>query len=462
MGEYEYITKGICDVPADCPEIPFKPGQDDMAEKIAEASKTGGKLVITTDRIAHFWNFFRRNLDKQYLVLYGGSGGGKSHSVDQYLTEKLFTEKNCKIAMYRKSGSSLKASIMDMVLEILSVEGYREDVDYVFNRTNRVITALNTGSSMHFKSLDNPEKIKSTKFNYVNMEELTEFTLQDFLMCQNTLRKESDVGAVNQMFITFNPTATSWCWKYFTQMVNDPNEISKYAFNHSTYKNNPHLPKSYVQKLENSYKVDFDFFCTYALGRPGKSKNNIYNNWIEIGRQDYNEYVDKIYGVDFGFNNPTAIVEMYQDRENRSDIYVREILYRTKMTTGDIIDFLNESCPHIRKRGYPLICDSAEPDRIHELKMAGYVAIEADKSVRAGINKTMQYKLNVTSDSENLIRELKSYQWAVDRDGNNLEVPRKLDDHLVDALRYGVMFDEVQIPNEDIEDYITEDDVFYL
>ena len=90
------------------------------------------------------------------------------------------------------------------------------------------------------------------------------------------------------------------------------------------------------------------------------------------------------------------------------------------------------------------------------------MAIEADKSVRAGINKTMQYKLNVTSDSENLIRELKSYQWAVDRDGNNLEVPRKLDDHLVDALRYGVMFDEIQIPNEDIEDYITEDDVFYL
>lgn len=47
-------------------------------------------------------------------------------------------------------------------------------------------------------------------------------------------------------------------------------------------------------------------------------------------------------------------------------------------------------------------------------------------------------KLFVTKDSVNLIRELNSYSWKLDANGEPMEVPVKLFDDLCDALRYSV------------------------
>ena len=46
--------------------------------------------------------------------------------------------------------------------------------------------------------------------------------------------------------------------------------------------------------------------------------------------------------------------------------------------------------------------------------------------------------LRIIKKSENLIREIESYSWKTDLNGNILEEPLKSDDHLLDALRYAV------------------------
>ena len=64
----------------------------------------------------------------------------------------------------------------------------------------------------------------------------------------------------------------------------------------------------------------------------------------------------------------------------------------------------------------------------------------ADKDVYAGIQKVKSMPLNISQDSTNLIKEIKSYKWKTDKDGkvHPDESPVKLNDHIIDALRYAV------------------------
>ena len=48
--------------------------------------------------------------------------------------------------------------------------------------------------------------------------------------------------------------------------------------------------------------------------------------------------------------------------------------------------------------------------------------------------------LFVTPDSSNLIKEIRSYKWKLDKDGkiHPDEVPVKFNDHGLDAMRYAI------------------------
>ena len=87
-----------------------------------------------------------------------------------------------------------------------------------------------------------------------------------------------------------------------------------------------------------------------------------------------------------------------------------------------------------------LFCDSAEPKTIEELVRAGYNAKPAEKDVYAGIQKIKSMPLFVSNSSVNLIKELRSYKWKLDKNGkiHPDEQPVKFNDHICDGLRYAV------------------------
>jgi phage terminase large subunit len=62
----------------------------------------------------------------------------------------------------------------------------------------------------------------------------------------------------------------------------------------------------------------------------------------------------------------------------------------------------------------------------------------AKKDVLKGIDFAKSRKLRVYSESSNLIKELQSYKWREDKDGRVLDEPVKFQDHLMDAMRYGL------------------------
>jgi phage terminase large subunit len=90
-----------------------------------------------------------------------------------------------------------------------------------------------------------------------------------------------------------------------------------------------------------------------------------------------------------------------------------------------------------------VVCDSAEPKSIDELRLAGVRSIPADKgadSIRNGIDLMKQYKINITKSSVNLIKEFRNYRWKQDRDGKSLNVPIDIFNHGIDATRYAVTY----------------------
>ena len=213
---------------------------------------------------------------------------------------------------------------------------------------------------------------------------------------------------------------------------------------HSTYLDNLHnLTKSQIEYIEGYRDLADDFMWkVFGLGQRGAAKELIYTSWKLCSELPGKGEV--FYGLDFGYTAPTAMVkiEFYEGQ-----LYVEEIIYQTKLTVSDIADKLKALN---LGRSTEIFCDAAEPKSIEELYRAGYNAKPADKDVWGGIMKVKSYNLHVTNSSHNLKRELQSYKWQVDKNGNILadEKPVKENDHLLDAMRYGV-FTKLSRPQVD-------------
>jgi len=106
------------------------------------------------------------------------------------------------------------------------------------------------------------------------------------------------------------------------------------------------------------------------------------------------------------------------------------------MTNTDIGNFMKSEGIG---RPYEIIADSAEPKSIEELRRQGFMITPATKgadSIKIGIDILKREPFFVTQNSTNLIRELRSYVWATDRDGKLTGKPVDHSNHICDGMRY--------------------------
>jgi len=373
-------------------------------------------MRIEIQTIDEFGNFFLENENSEILLLYGGAGSGKSYSTAIWLLEKALKERNKRFLITRKTLPSLKVSCLQLFRELLS----KYNLSYEFNKSELEMV-INTNQIL-FKSLDNADKIKSAEFNYIWAEEATELTHQDYLQLRLRLRRKNDLN--NQIITTFNPIDQ---FHWLKTKVLDREKVSSFQ---SNYKMNPFLSREYIEQLEGLAEVDENYYRIYALGEWGVLKNLIYSNWDVVNKmpEDYDEIVC---GLDFGYVNPTALLEI---RIKENEIWVKEIIYQSHLTNAELIDLLKEKID----RNVSIYADSAEPQRIQEIYQAGFNVYPSEKNVQFGINRVKQYKLHILEDSVNLIKEIRSYKWKEDKEGRILEEPVKFNDHAMDAMRYAL------------------------
>jgi len=171
------------------------------------------------------------------------------------------------------------------------------------------------------------------------------------------------------------------------------------------------------------------------LGEWGELDNIIYNKWStcewELVQHKFKDNI--CLGLDYGYNSQSALVlcGMYDE-----EYYIKELLYKTKLTHNSLIKELGELISLKDRRSRIIYVDSAEPELIRELNLAGFKAMLSDKSVKNGIDHLKTTHLHIDSESDNIIKEIQSYSYRKDRDGNVFDEPVKYQDHCMDAMRY--------------------------
>ena len=98
-----------------------------------------------------------------------------------------------------------------------------------------------------------------------------------------------------------------------------------------------------------------------------------------------------------------------------------------------MIDFIKKNIPP----NTSIYADCAEPARIEEMKRHNLNVFPADKSVKDGIDYVKRQKLYITSNSSNILKEIRGYSYK-QKDGHSIDEPIKLNDHTMDAIRYAI------------------------
>jgi len=365
-----------------------------------------------------FWDFFRLNQDKRFVICVGGAGSSKSYSIAQWLIKKLYQDKDKEFLIVRKTFPSLRITALKLILDLL--DSY--NLPYHFNKAEFRLNVNH--NEMIFRGLDDPEKVKSFEPNYIWMEEASEFTDKDFTQLNLRLRRHTDTK--NQIYLSFNPIEKSFSWLYkrFFEEENEEAAVLK-----TTYKDNlRYLSRAYIKELEGLKNQDETTYEIYTLGEWGILRNIIYTNYELVDKWP-DSVEETIYGLDFGFNNPSALEEIgIKDQE----IYERELLYETHLTNEDLIKRMEELIP---KKSSSIYADSAEPARIEEIKRAGFNVYPAEKNVKDGIDFIKRQECHILKSSTNLVKEIRGYKYKENKDGNVLEEPVKFRDHLMDCRR---------------------------
>ena len=366
----------------------------------------------------------------RYISSCGGTRSGKTFSILQTFILALIEEVNQERiptinSVVSESMPHLQRGAIRDFKQIMEAEGLWEDARW--NETLHTYTWGN-GSVLEFFSVDNAGKVHGSARDRLFINE-----------CQNIpyeIARQLFVRTRGQIVLDYNPTHSFWL-----------NEIIESRHNcitlHSTYKDNEFLTQEQVAEIESN-RNDSNWWQVYGEGKIGTLEGLIYQFSLcdDLPAKTEMDHLVEIQGMDFGFtNDPTARVQVVADPRKKI-LWVRQRCYRTHMQNRHIIEDLQEDGVSRRTEIY---ADCAEPKSIADIQEAGFNVIPCDKDAPVRSDKLkfqlqwMQgWELHVTKDSIDLIRELRNYVWAKDRDGNSLNEPIDKFNHLLDALRYAV------------------------
>jgi phage terminase large subunit len=359
-------------------------------------------------------------LRKRIRIVRGGTSASKTFSIIPFLIDYAIKNPRCEISVVAETIPHLRRGALRDFLKIMELIGMFQDNQY--NKSSLTYT-FNNGSFIEFFSADNPAKLRGARRDVLFINECNNVEFESYYQLAIRTRKF--------IYLDYNPVSEFWV---DTELRHDPDADMVIL----TYKDNEALDASIVKEIEKAEAKAStstywaNWWKVYGLGEIGSLQGVVFEDWEQVDAIP-NEAQLIAHGMDFGFtNDPTTLVAVYKQD---GKIWIDEVLYRTNMTNNDIGNFL-KSINFERKE---LVCDSAEPKSIEELRLQGFnvhPAIKGPDSIKIGIDILKRYKLMVTKRSTNLIKELRAYTWDKDNTGTYTGKPIDYMNHAIDSLRY--------------------------
>ena len=376
--------------------------------------------------------------DTRFFIVTGGRGSSKSFGIGTFST-LLSYEARHKILFTRQTMTSAHLSIIPEFQEKLDLF----DVNAHFEINKSVIQNKLSKSEIIFKGLktssgDQTANLKSLQgvstWILDEAEELVDENVFDKINL--SLRTK---GVQNRVILILNPTTKEhWIYKRFFQQAGVEETFNgikgDVTYIHTTYKDNiKHLDDSFLNEVEHIRLTNPKKYDTVILGGwLSKAEGVVFSNW-KYGAFNP-DGLQVTYGQDYGFSiDPSTLVGVAIDKK-RKIIYVKEHLYKPKLTTTQIAYINLEVC----KKSL-IVADSAEPRLIDELRRLGCNIVPVEKgpgSISLGIALLQDYQIVVDNDSTNIGKELNNYVYA-DK-GSKLFVDNF--NHAIDSIRYNVTY----------------------
>lgn len=229
----------------------------------------------------------------------------------------------------------------------------------------------------------------------------------------------------------FNPVQQFW--------VHDLRGKSGIAWIHSTYLDaKMFLPQRTIERVENLRETDPNGWRIYGLGLVGKIEGLVYPNFGIVKNIPILARKQEIFGLDFGWNDPIALVRNIIHRETQS-VYSEELVYQSMMHMQALSKKMEDL--GMRKHYDIIVADCEDPGRIDELCKYGWNVIPCKKgqgSVEYGHQKVNQYKQFWVESSVNCIKEQRNFMYIKDKDGNFTDKTTHFFSHGMDARRYAL------------------------
>jgi len=359
------------------------------------------------------------SLKKRIKIIQGGTSAGKTFGILPVLIDKCTRQAGLEVSVVAESIPHLRRGALKDFVKIMRWTGR-----YIDDRFNKSLLRyeFGNGSVIEFFSADDASKLRGARRDILYINECNNVTFESY--------NELSIRTKKEIFLDFNPANEFWVHK---ELKDEPDS----DFIILTYKDNEALDESIVSQIEknrdkaatSSYWANW--WRVYGLGEIGSLEGVIFDNWKTIDKIPVEAKLIGI-GLDFGYtNDPTSAIEIYNYNGQR---IVNELVYRTGMVNSDIANMLPNSVT--------IYADSSEPKSIEEIRRFGKMIKGVTKgvdSIRFGIDIMQRQEYLVTSDSQNLIKELRSYCWDVAKDGTRRNVPIDHYNHAIDALRYHEM-----------------------
>ena len=361
------------------------------------------------------------SLTQRKRVIQGGTSASKTFSILCVLIKQA-CKKKTEISIVGETVPHLRRGAIRDFIKIMIAKGI-----FVPARWNKTLLTYQFAnrSTIEFFSADQEARLRGARRQVLFINEANNIDFESYY--QLAIRTSEAI------YIDFNPTHEFWA---HTEVLREADSELLIL----TYQDNEALPDTIRNDIElNRAKAETsaywaNWWKVYGLGQVGTLQGAIYGDFSVVDSKDPSTMKFVAYGLDWGFSNdPTALVAVYRRGD---DLFVHELLYNRGLTNSDIAAKLKEFGI---TRAWEIVADSAEPKSIEEIYRLGFNIKPASKgpdSVRQGIDIVKRFNLHITKDSTNLIKELRSYTWATDKDGRDTGVPIDSFNHACDALRY--------------------------
>ena len=359
------------------------------------------------------------SLKKRIKIIQGGTSASKTFSTLFILINKAMFYDNLEISVVAESIPHLRRGAVRDFLKIMKWGNRYTETS--FNKSYLKYEFQN-GSFIEFFSADDASKLRGARRDILYINECNNVSFESY--------NELSIRTKKEIYLDFNPSNEFW-------VHNELKDEDDADFIILTYKDNEALDEGIVQQIEkNRLKAKTstyweNWWRVYGLGEIGQLQGAVFTNYKLIDKIPTEARLIGI-GIDFGYtNDPTSIIEVYKHNETR---ILNELTYQTGLLNSDIAKILPSNVP--------CYADSAEPKSIRTIQLSGITIKGVTKgrdSINYGIDVMQRENYLVTSNSTNLIKELRSYCWDTDKTGKRLNKPVDNFNHAIDAVRYHEM-----------------------